>query len=141
VVLGVGVVKTAVSWMHRSGLMEMYVKQREDCIIHRVGAPRHAADARAARGGECVPQGGDRYCVSTSIGCRIIELQGHEGSSGQSSVASSVSRRSLGQEMLGVMGKMKGGWGNTKSENVIQTIITQEEGTSFFLFISGGSYR
>jgi hypothetical protein len=71
----------------------------------------------------------------------MIELQGHEGSSEQSSAASSVSRMSLGQEMVGVMGKMKGGWGNTKSENVIQTIITQEEGTSFFLFISGGPYR
>jgi hypothetical protein len=76
---------------------------------------------------------------TTSIG--IIELQGHGvHSSGQRRAVSSVSR-SLGQEMFGEMGKMKGGGGNTKIENVIQTIITQEEGTSFLLFISGGSYR
>jgi hypothetical protein len=78
-------------------------------------------------------------CTSTSIG--IIELQGHGvHSSGQRRAVSSVSR-SLGQEVFGEMVKMKGGGGNTKIENVVQTIITREEGTSFFLFISGGSYR
>ncbi|KAJ7869001.1 hypothetical protein B0H13DRAFT_2351124 [Mycena leptocephala] len=105
VVLGVGVVKTTVLWVHRSGLTQMYASARYTGTAPGTGAPRHAA------------------------GARIIELQGHGvHSSGQRRAVSSVSR-SLGQEMFGEMGKMKGGGGNTKIENVIQTIITQEEET------------